>query len=181
MELSCTRVLLPDQSCEDTYARLQTQITEIEESLTLLNELSTLMRTITDSSVCMIRLDNEDERRDYADCRTRDATLEGIPEEIDLFDFVSLRDSRAVMSLRNAVSADSMIFESDISLYGDWTFGQQEENRVIVTNSIEQDREDEGRGYDLHIESLFYVNHFIDYNSVNRSAHRISESIKEVI
>ena len=181
MELSCTRVLLPDQSCADTYERLQTQIGEIDVSLAQLNELSDLLQSITDSSVCMIRLEDEDDRRDNPDCTQRDATLEGIPEEIEMFDFVSLRDTRSVMSLRNVVSSDSIIFESDISLYGDWTFGQPGDNRVLVRHSIEQEEEDEDRGYDLHVESLFFVNHFIDFNSINRTAARISRSIKEII
>jgi len=181
MELSCTRVLLPDQSCIDTYNRLDLQIVELDERILLLGELQSLLATITDSSTCMIRLDNDDDRRDYPDCTDRDDTLEGIPEEIEMLQFFSLRDARAVMSLRNAVSADSILFESDISLYGDWTLGQPTDNRAIIRNNLDDEREDEDRGYDLGVESLLYINHFIDFDSVNRTSYQIADSIKEVL
>jgi hypothetical protein len=181
MEISCTRILVEDQSCVDTYNRLQRQIAGINERLVLLNELRELLRTLTESSICMIRVKNEDDRRDHRDCTTRDDIIDGIPERIEMLEFFSLRDTRSIMELRNVVSSDSMIFESDVSLYGDWTRGQQEGDRTIVGNELSDEREDEGRGYDLGYESLLYVNHFLDFSSVNRTAYQLSRRVREVV
>ena len=57
----------------------------------------------------MIRLVNVD-RRDFPDFTERDLTLESILEEIEMLQISYLRDTKAVINLRNLVLADSILF-----------------------------------------------------------------------
>jgi hypothetical protein len=181
MELSCTRVSVEDLSCTENQEQLEADIAAIDRRLTLVRELLDLMSDLTESSICLIRVEDDDERASIQSCAEKEQTIEGFPEHIDILDLFTLRDSRSIMSLRNVVSSDSMIFQSDVSLYGDWTRSSASRDRLVVLNNVAPERENRDQGYDLGVESLLYINHFLDFNSVNHTTYELSESVKQIV
>jgi hypothetical protein len=180
MELSCTRVIVANLDCANDYETAMNRLSEVEARLAMVYELQILLETLFSSSTCMIRLTSNDDRDEYPDCSLRHGTIEGIPDSIEILELFSLRSMSSIMRLRDVVSSDSMIFESDVSLYGDW-HARTESDRIIMRNNVDPSREDERRGYDLGIESLLFVDHIVDFISLNRTSYEISESVKQVV
>lgn len=180
MELSCTRVNVDNIDCANDYETASNRLAEVEARLAMVYELQNLLRTLFDSSSCMIRVTNDRDRETYSDCRTRYNLIQGLPETVQMLEFFSLRAMSSIMRLRDAVSSDSIVFESDVSLYGDW-HARSETDRIIMRNNVDPSREDEGRGYDLGIESLLFVDHPLDFSNLNRTSHDITESVKQVV
>lgn len=181
MELTCNKVYTKDLSCAKYTGQLKSDIGEIDDKLERIEELQKLLRDLTDSSVCLIRVTDQAARESYTYCNEKDKTIDKNSEEFNILDFFSLRDSRAIMKLRNVVSSDSLIFESDVSLYGDWTTKEREKDRIVVKNNVYKKKEDRESGYDLGVESLMFINHYLDFNSVNHTSYELSESVKQVV
>ena len=181
MELTCSRILTKDLSCAKYTRQLKSDIGEIDDKLQRIDELQDLLKDLIDSSVCLIRVTDQSERESYTYCNEKDKTIDKNSEEFNILDFFSLRDSRSIMKLRNVVSSDSLIFESDVSLYGDWTTKEREKDRIVVKNNVYKKKEDRESGYDLGVESLMFINHYLDFNSVNHTSYELSESVKQVV
>ena len=47
------------------------------------------------------------------------------------------------MKLRDITASNTMIFRSDVTLYGDWTKDAEKKDRMIVTQQIYQKQFDE--------------------------------------
>lgn len=181
MELRCNKITKVDELCKKTSKQISARIQAIDQKLSLINEWHNLMDLLINKSVCSIKV-RDDDRDKYTDCKDKKVTLADFTEQVELLDIFTLNEVNSIMNLREIVSGDSMVFQSDVTLYGDWSVGEDDASDTIIRRFLspeeEQSRDDE---YDLGVESTILITHTIDFNSVNNTAKGLSERVKQTI
>lgn len=180
MELTCTKFNGADERCVAESRRLSQINDDLTANIDLIDEFQTLIRPLRNSAICLIRRISEN--NSDLDCESRDDDLEGIPDVIDLLDIAEIRSMTAEMELRDAVSADDIIFDTLVVLYGDWSNPQiQPGERTIIRNDLQIEEEDPSTGRNLGSESLINVNHITYFESYNRTSNEIYDGLRMII
>lgn len=152
---------------------------ELEAKLSLVNEWVSIASELITSSVCLIKVTDPDARDRYTSCSNKQAAIDPYSESFDILDIVHIKNTTSNMMLREIVSADSMIFSSDIQLYGDWSTSKSEDHMIVSMPA--SDQEETGDEYDVGMKSSISVNHILDFMSIQGSASGVSNQISKTI
>lgn len=83
------------------------------------------------------------------------------------------------MPLREIISSDSIIFETGVQLYGDWSSKILTNN--LIQSSTTSDDEYHGDEYDVGRKSKVDIKHFIKFKSIDGSGSEISDRLEQTI
>lgn len=181
MELRCPTVNRPHYECVVYNDKITNAVQSLQQTIDMVTELRGLIAPIERSAYCSLDVGDTVDSAYHDTCQYKAASFNGIPRSFDFLDVVRLRDTRANVPLRNAVAADNIIFESKVSLYGDWTTRTDGRGRLVVRNYIPSDQEDSERGYNLGVESLLTINHRLDFNGADGTAPHVFDAVVQIV
>lgn len=179
MELSCDTSSQPDQQCVSDSQAADQEMQNLEDDIESLDKLLKEMEELSDSSICLIK--RSDLNDPSANCEEND---DGIYDfnEIEILDIFEISLIISNMQLNEVIASDSIIFDSDIWLYGDWTGEKDSYGDSLVENyelTIEEEQTE--NGYNSYAKSLVHVKHTIDYESIDVTAENLYNSIRSIV
>lgn len=179
MELSCDTSNQPDQQCVSESEAADQEMKSLEDDIKSLDNLLSEMEQLSDSSICLIK--RSDLNDPSANCEEND---EGIYDfnDIEILDIFEISLIISNMQLNEIIASDSIIFDSDVWLYGDWTGEQDSYGDSLVENyelTIEEEQTE--NGYNSYAKSLVHVKHTVDYESIDLTAENLYNSIRSIV
>ena len=181
MELVCPTVNRPHFECVVYNDKITNAVGSLQQTMSLVSELRALIEPLERSAYCSLDVGDTVDSAYHDTCQYKAASFNGMPRSFNFLDVVRLRDTRANVPLRNAVAADNIIFESKVSLYGDWTTRTDERGRLVVRNYIPSDQEDSRSGYNLGVESLLTINHRLDFNGAEGTSPHVFDAVVQIV
>jgi hypothetical protein len=179
MELVCDSSEEPDQKCVSDSEGIQQEIDGLEEDIQALDDLLDEMKQLSDSSICLIKRSEQDDNT--LDCTSNDQYVENL-DKIEILDIFEIQTIISNMQLNYVIASDSIIFDSNVWLYGDWTGdGNDYGNTLVDSYELTIEEEQVDTGYNSYAKSLINVKHTIDYDSVDLTAENLYNSIRGIV
>lgn len=179
MELSCDSTELPDNQCVSESLKTEEEMDTATESIAILDGVLDSIKQLRDSSMCLVKRSKSDTVLE--DCTTNDEEITNI-RDVKILDLLEITSIISNMQLSQVISSDSIIFESNILLYGDWTNKIEDSNLDLVERSdlsIEEERTNEG--YNSYAKSNVKVTHTLDFKDVELSSRILYDAIRAII
>ena len=181
MELRCPTVARPQFSCSVYNQQITEAVDRLQQRIEQVAELRQFVSPLENTCYCSLDIHDHADSSYHESCMYKAASIHGIPDEFDFLDTARLRDVRANVPLRNAAAADLLVFESKVSLFGDWKSQSGRSDRLVVRNYIPVEQENTDHGYDLGVESVMTINHRVDFSSVEQTAPRMFEAVSQLV
>jgi hypothetical protein len=181
MELRCPVVVRPQFECVIYNEKIRQAIDDLNRRMGMLDELRQFLAPMENSAFCNLFAETTVDTAYHATCQYKASTIDGIPDHFDFLEPIRLRDTRANIHLRNAIAADTIIFETKVSIYGDWTRRDGESDRVMIRSFIPLDAENYEDGYDLGVISAITINHRLNFNGAEESAPQVFDAIIQMV
>jgi hypothetical protein len=179
MELVCDSSEKPDQKCVSDSEGIQQEINGLEEDIQALDDLLDEMEQLSDSSICLIKRSEQNDNT--LDCTKNDKYVENL-DNVEILDIFEIQTIISNMQLNYVIASDSIIFDSNVWLYGDWTGeGNEYGNTLVDSYELTIEEEQVETGYNSYAKSLINVKHTIDYDSVKLTAENLYNSIRGIV
>jgi len=156
------------------------EIQHIQSDIGKMNTFLDNIKQLKDSSVCVLKRSKaQDESHECADT---DISVDHVQDNIELLDLLDIQSMISNMRLNQITAADTIIFESKVWLYGDWTNKERSNNQKYVTRTdLTIEEEDRQNGYTNGAKSMIKLNHIVDFGNINNTASNIYSKIIRIV